>query len=110
MVYRDYLINQDPSIEAYTAELCRRWKGAFDSHILKMYEQLKTYGSDNLGCACALASEHGAYGADYLESILRSPRKIPENCPIEVQGAPLQTDIDRTLSFYEAFVTGVRND
>ena len=101
---------QDPSIEAYTAELCRRWKGTFDSHILKMYDLLKTYGSDDLGSACALASEYGAYGADYLDAILRKPRKIPQICPIEVQGAPLQEEIDRTLSFYEAFVAGVNSN
>lgn len=107
MVYRDYLMAQDSSIEAYIAELCYRWKGTFDPHILKMYELLQRHGADNLGCACALASEHGAYGADYLEALLRRPRKIPALCPLTVEGVPVQEDIDRTLSLYESFVRGV---
>ena len=106
LVYRAYLMSLDSSIEAYIARLCRRWKGTFAPHILKMYELFKTYGADELGCACALASEHGAYGADYLEPILKSPRKLPVLGVIKVDDAPLQDEIDRSLSFYESFVLG----
>ena len=62
MLYRDHLLDTDPSVEAYIGNLCRRFKGCYGSHIIGMYELLKEYGKEELGCACALASEHGAYG------------------------------------------------
>jgi hypothetical protein len=106
MVYRDYLMTQDPSIEEYIAEVCRRWKGTFDCHILQMYELVQEFGAVDVGCACALASEHGAYGADYLSALLRRPRNVPVVRTLEVAGVPPQEDVDRTLSSYEAFVRG----
>jgi len=106
MLYRDYLLGSDPSIEAYIVELCRRWIGTFGSHILKMYELLKDYGVDELGCACALASEHGAYGSDYLVALLRKPKGSNIISALEFEGIPSQGEIDRTLSFYEDFVRG----
>jgi transposase len=106
MVYRDYLMSQDVSIEAYIMELCRRFRGSFNSHILKMYELFKEHGREELGCACALASEHGAYGADYLVSLIRSPRKIPSVSILDVEGIPPQNEVDRTLSLYETYVIG----
>ena len=106
MLYRDCLMSVDSSVEAYVTELCHRWKGTFDSHILKMYELFLKYGANELGCACALASEHGAYGSDYLSALLKKPKSMGIVAVLEVEGVPRQDEIDRTLSFYENFVMG----
>lgn len=106
MLYREYLMEQDPDMEKYITELCRRNKGRFNSHILRMYELFKEFGSNELGCACAIASEHGAYGVDYLVSLLREPSNVSAAVSIEVAGAPGQEEIDRVLSFYEDFAMG----
>jgi len=104
MLYRDHLIEQDSSVAAYLAELCRRKRGAFGPQILEMYGLWRAYGTDQLGVACALASEHEAYGVDYLRSLLTAPRPIdPQRC-LEVTGAPLQTAVDRNLQAYEVYV------
>jgi len=106
MIYREHLMSADESVKAYIAEVCRRNKGTFGPQILDMFELFREYGIDNLGCACALASEHGAYGADYLTSLLRKPEKTEVIGPLDIEGVPVQDEIDRSLSFYENFVVG----
>jgi len=65
-------MEQDKSISAFIAELCRRHKGTYGKQILEMHNMWQKHGTDELGVACALASEHGAYGSDYLSSLLRA--------------------------------------
>ena len=106
MLYRDYLLDTDPSVEAYIGNLCRRFKGCYGSHIIGMYELLKEYGKEELGCACALASEHGAYGVEYLKTLLKNPGNKSLVVEMSVDGVPHQEDVDRVLAFYENFVMG----
>lgn len=106
MLYRDFLIEQDTSIKAFTAELCRRCRGEFADHILKMYELWQEYGTEDLGIACALASEYGAYGSDYLVSVLKKPCEKENFLSIDIDEIPVQDEIDRILSEYEVYVMG----
>ncbi len=101
MVYRDFLMAQDKSIKAFIAELCRRYKGTFGEQIVEMYHMWQKYGTDELGVACALASEHGAYGSDYLESLLRTSDKGQLISSLTLSDVPLQEELDRTLLDYE---------
>lgn len=100
MLYRDHLTEQDPSIFSYICKLCNRFRGTFGPHILKMYELLQAHGADQLGAACAIAGEHDAYGAEYLESLLRQPREVPVQACLPVS-APSQAEVDRHLAFYD---------
>jgi len=104
MVYRDHLMEQDTSVAAYIAELCRRYRGTFGPHIIQMYQLWRTYGSDQLGVACALASEHEAYGADYLSSLLHAPRNVDVGKSLVLEDVPTQSEVDRDLAGYEAYV------
>lgn len=104
MLYRDHLMDQDPSMAAYIAELCRRYRGAFGPHILQVYKLWRAYGGEQLGVACALASEHGAYGADYLASLLKAPRAVETLPSLDLVDFPSQAAIDRNLAAYEAYV------
>ena len=104
MVYRDHLIEQDPSVASYISELCRRNRGSFGPHILEMYGLLLRFGAEQLGIACALASEHAAYGSDYLVSLLNAPRPADYQTSLSLSGVPPQSDIDRELRAYEAYV------
>ena len=106
VVYRDFLIDQDISVEAYITELCRRYRGAYGVHIVEMYEMWQQYGSDELGIACALASEHGAYGSDYLRSLLRSPDRRASIVSLELENVPAQREVDRELNSYDSYVIG----
>lgn len=108
MLYRSHLMEQDPSIAAFISTLCRRHRGdaAFGPHILTMYQLWKQHGTDNLGVACAIASEHGSYSAEYLVSLLRDPRPSSVATSLELPGVPEQVSIDRDLQVYEDIVQG----
>jgi hypothetical protein len=104
MLYRDHLMEQDASIAAYVTELCRRYRGVFGDHVLQIYQLWRTYGHEQLGVACALASEHGAYGADYLASLLKTPRAVAVAPTLDLTEFPSQAAVDRNLLAYEAYV------
>lgn len=104
MLYRDHLMQQDPSLASYITELCRRYRGAFGAHILQIYTLWRAYGGEQLGVACALASEHEAYGADYLASLLKAPRRVVALQKLNLPEFPSQATVDRNLAAYEAYV------
>jgi len=107
MLYRDHLIGQDPSIHAYVAELCRRRRrDGFGSDIVELYRLWRAYGTEQMGVACALASEHGAYGAEYVLSLLKHPEASPRHSALLVAGAPGQDEVDRSLAVYDAYAEG----
>lgn len=108
MLYRDHLMQQDASIEAFIAELCHRHRGtdAFGSHVLRMWDLWKAHGTEELGVACAIASEHGAYGSEYLVQLLRKPRKQSPESTLALAGVPPQHEVDRGLHVYERLVEG----
>ena len=100
MLYRDFLMEQDPSIQSYIGELCFRYRTGYGPHILKMYALLQEHGAAQLGVACAIAGEHAAYGADYLASLLRQPRGTSTLPSLPVP-APSQEEVDRHLASYD---------
>lgn len=111
MLYRDHLMEQDASMDAFIAELCRRHRGteAFGPHILAIYQLWRQHGTEELGAACAIASEHGAYGTDYLVSLLRRPMQRERADALLLDGIPPQHAVDRSMACYEALATGGAN-
>jgi hypothetical protein len=103
MLYRDHLMEVDKSVAGYIETLCFRERVGFGPHILKMYDLLKEHGVVELGAACAVASEHGAYGADYLEVLLRRPQLSKSFSPLQI-ATPSQDELDRGLAHYQGFV------
>lgn len=103
MVYRDFLVKQDPSVASYISELCYRLRGEFGPHILAMYKLLGEFGANQLGIACAIAGEHSSYGAEYLASLLQPPRPVSDAKALAID-VPSQSEIDRHLQSYESFV------
>lgn len=108
MMYRDHLMEQDGSVAAFITELCRRRRGtdSFGPHILEIYQLWRKHGTDELGVACAIASEHGAYAADYLIGLLRPPKQVSRGESLVLEGVPGQTAVDRDLAEYETYATG----
>jgi len=49
MLYRDHLMEQDPSLAAFIAEVCRRHPGteAFGPHVLAIYQLWKEHHGEN---------------------------------------------------------------
>jgi transposase len=103
MLYRDHLMAVDKSIASYIETLCFRERAGFGPHILRMYELLTAYGATELGAACAIASEHGAYGASYLDRLIQRPHQVMPFATLQVAG-PSQEEVDRGLAHYQDFV------
>lgn len=105
MVYRDYLLQQHPAVEAYVIGVCSRHRGDdnFGPHVVGMFELLRQHGADAVAAACTLAAEEKAYGVEYLESILQVPKPRPQGRGLSVPGVPAQGEVDRALAVYEAY-------
>ena len=105
MMYRDHLLGLDSSIYAYIEALCFRTRSGYGPEILAMFALFEEYGADALGAACAVASEHGCYGADYLLELLRAPKKRGEEPQRLLLEQPPQEEIDRPLSAYDSYTS-----
>lgn len=111
MLYRDHLVGQDRSIHAYVSELCWRFRReGYGANILELYQLWKTHGTEQLGVACALASEHGAYGVEYISALLQQPRSSSRCAVLQVAGALPQHEVDPSLADYEACAEGRDDD
>lgn len=104
MLYRDHLIDLDGSIRGYIESLCYRNRSNYGPAILEMYELWKHNGTDALGAACAVASEHGCYGPDYLKELLKVPKQRDIEPTVLVLSQPGQDDVDRPLTAYQSYV------
>lgn len=108
MVYRDYLVQQDPLVAAYVMGICSRHRGdaCFGPHILRMFELLRIHGTASVAAACSLAAEESAYGVEYLEGLLLPAVRGTVVPALDIPGVPSQAAVDRDLSVYEAYALG----
>ena len=105
MLYRTALLALSPTSAAYVTELSRRRRERLSSEVLALYRLLEQHGAERLTAAMATATGAGAYGAEYLATLLVPAAPAPAAAgPLSLPGVPRQEEIDRLLSSYEAWV------
>jgi hypothetical protein len=107
MLYREALLDLGEVAQRYVSELSHRKRARLREEVLSLYVLLQAHGANALQAAMAAAERVHAYGADYLSALLRQPAmKLPSQrgLSLVLSGVPDQTEIDRQLSLYEAYV------
>jgi transposase len=107
MLYRDVLVALGGRAPAFLGELSRRQRDRLREQILAVYALYEEYGAPDLVTAMALADEAGTYEAAALHTLLSAPRgafPVAVPPPLPVPGLPVQAEVDRLLSSYEAWV------
>jgi transposase len=108
MLYREALLDLGEVAQRYVSELSHRKRAQLRQEILSIYALLEGYGAAALQAAMATAERVPAYGAEYLNALLRRTATQPYSprgtLALRLKGVPDQTEIDRQLSLYEAYV------
>jgi len=103
MLYRDALLKLGEPAPAFLAALSQHQRARLQPEILAVYALYEQYGVDALRAAMALAHRAGAYQADALALLLASQSASP-TVPLVLPGVPTQSEVDRELAIYEAWV------
>jgi transposase len=108
MLYWEALLELGEVAQRYVSELSRRKRDRLREEVLSLYALLQAYGASALQAAMATAEGSHAYGAEYLSALLcrPQPRLAPQGRPLSLvlNGVPEQTEVDRQLGLYEAYV------
>jgi transposase len=108
MLYRQALLDLGEVAQRYVNELSHRKRAQLREEVLGIYALLETYGTGALQAAMAAAERVPAYGAEYLGALLKRPATPPQassgTLALLLKGVPDQTEIDRQLNLYEAYV------
>jgi len=105
MLYRDVLLTLGGPAAEYLSELSRRHRAHLVAELLAVYALYERHGAADLLAAMALCEAAGAYSADALAVLLATPRATAPLPPaLLLPGVPLQAEVDRQLSVYEAWV------
>jgi hypothetical protein len=108
MLYREALLDLGEVAQRYVSELSRRKRDRLRDEILSLYALLQAYGASAFQAAMAAAEGAHAYGAEYLSALLCQPKPsvVSQDGPLSLvlDGIPGQTEVDRQLSLYEAYV------
>jgi hypothetical protein len=108
MLYRQALLDLGEVAQRYVSELSHRKRAHLREEVLALYGLLETYGVGRLQVAMAAAERVPAYGAEYLSALLQRPATPPQassgTLALLLKGVPEQTEIDRQLNLYEAYV------
>ena len=103
MLYREVLVGLGGVAPAFVSELSRRHRAQLGPEVLGVYALLEQVGAAALVRAMAVASVQGRYSAAALEQVLAARQAVPAPV-LMVPGVPLQGEVDRRLSVYEAWV------
>ncbi len=105
MLYREVLSGLGGCASEYLSELSRRRRDRLGEEILGVWALYERHGAEEVQAAMALSGDAGAYGADSLALLLGSPPghsvRVSE---LALPGVPAQSEIDRQLAAYEAWV------
>jgi hypothetical protein len=104
MLYRETLLGLGGCAVPFLQELSRRHRDRLAPEVLAVYALYEQYGEAELLAAMALASQAGSYSAAALECLLTTPQRHLQVQSLVVPGVPPQSDVDRLLSSYEAWV------
>jgi hypothetical protein len=112
MLYRQALLDLDPLAHAYVSEVARRRRSKLGEEIVGLYRLFEEHGRERLVRAMGQAQVAGAFGREYIGTLLdadRVPREAARRLTLTLPGVPDQAEVDRLLSSYEAFVEGARD-
>jgi transposase len=102
MLYREVLLGLGDPAPVFLSALSQRQRTRLRAEILAVYALYEQYGADTLRAAMRVAMAAGTYQADAL-ALLLTPQSAPP--PVLVlPGVPLQSEVDRSLGVYEAWV------
>jgi len=106
MLYREALLGLGGVAQRYLSELSRRQRARLGTEVLAVYALYERCGAAALLAAMELAQAQGAFGPAYLGALVSAPvpEPPPEPASLELTDVPAQTEIDRELSAYEAYV------
>src|SRR3990170_3929228 len=104
MLEREALLRLGGSAVTYVSEVSRRRRERLGEEVAALYTLYQQYGQQPLLEAMAQAHQGAIYGADYLKLLLGTPAVAISGALI-LPDTPPQTEIDRLLSSYEAWVT-----
>jgi transposase len=107
MLYREVLVALGGRAPAFLGELSRRQRDHLREQILAVFALYEEYGTTELLAAMALADDAGTYEAAALRTLLTTPRvgaPVAAGLSLAVPGLPVQAEVDRLLSSYEAWV------
>jgi hypothetical protein len=106
MVYCDWLIGLGPLAEEYVRVICRKQRTSMNEQILTLYGLAQSLGVAEFLVALELASEQGAYGAEYVVAIAAKPGTAGAavNLNLKLKGVPPQVEVERPLVEYERMV------
>ncbi len=105
MLYRDLLLALGGAAPAFLSDLSHRHRAHLAEELVAVYTLYEQYGAADLLAAMALAAGAGTWSADALALLLTTPRHSGLPPPVLLlPGIPLQTEVDRQLSVYEAWV------
>ena len=101
MLYRELLLGLGDPAPAFLSVLSQRQRARLREEILAVYALYEQYGADALRTAMTRAGRAGTYQADALALLLIPPSPPP---PLVLPGIPPQSEVDRALGIYEAWV------
>ena len=105
MLCRDLLLALGGPAPAFLSALSQRQRAHLTEELLAVYALYEQYGTANLLAAMTLAEAAGIYSADALALLLATPRRsVPRAPALLLPGVPQQSEVDRQLSVYEAWV------
>jgi transposase len=105
MLYRELLLGLGGRAPAFLSELSRRQRARLREELLAVYALYERHGAAALLVAMAQADDAGTYTADALAGLLTTTPPLPTVVPsLRLLGLPPQSEIDRDLRSYEAWV------
>lgn len=104
MLYREVLLTLGGGAPAFLSELARRQPDQLRREILALYACYEQVGAAALLPAMAQAMAAGSVSADAVSLLLATSTGSPALPALTVVGVPVQAEIDRALSDYEAWV------
>jgi transposase len=102
MLYRDTLLKLGEPAPAFLAALSQHQRARLQSEIRAVYALYEQYGADAVRSAMLRAVDAGTYHADAL-TLLLAPQSVSPP-PLVLPGVPTQSEVDRSLAVYEAWV------
>ncbi|GAC1525421.1 MAG: hypothetical protein NVS2B16_33910 [Chloroflexota bacterium] len=101
MLYRDVLLRIGDPAPVFLSLLSQQQRARLREEILAVYALYEQYGATALRAAMTRAVATRTYESAALAMLL-APRSLPS--PLVLPGVPSQSEVDRTLGSYEAWV------